>query len=304
MDEAATKNTSPSVVMRLWRNDWLRAFVFALGILLLLHLFVVRFVSAQSTSMFSTLRPGDLLLVKRWTRWTGADPGDIVVFRDPLKDHQPLSQRPLMVKRVVAGPGDKMEIRRGRLLLNGKPVPDPEGTTYSYLVRLRAGAAPETLLQRLGLPLELAHGSNSNLELPLNGALAARAKEDADVVSVSAMRLASGARPHVFPFSPRYPWNGDDYGPVTVPAAGDTLHINVDNLPLYDRLMSVYEGHRIGANGSQLTLDDAPLEAYVVQQDYYFVLGDSRHFSADSRYWGFLPADHVVGSGGIVLLQR
>ncbi len=214
------------------------------------------FVSVQSTSMFSTLRPGDLLLVKRWTRWTGADPGDIVVFRDPLKDHQPLSQRPLMVKRVVAGPGDKMEIRRGRLLLNGKPVPDPEGTTYSYLVRLRAGAAPETLLQRMGLPLELAHGGDGNLELPLNGALAARAKEDADVVSVSAMRLASGARPHVFPFSPRYPWNGDDYGPVTVPAAGDTLHINVDNLPLYDRLMSVYEGHRIGANGSQLTFYD------------------------------------------------
>lgn len=304
MNEAAAKNGSPSAVARLWRNDWLRAFVFALGILLVLHLFVVRFVSVQSTSMFSTLHPGDLLLVKRWTRWTGAEPGDIVVFRDPLKDHQPPSERPLMVKRVVAGPGDKMEIRRGRLLLNGKPVADSEGTTYSYLVRLRAGAAPENFLQRMGLPLELAHGSSSNLELPLNRALAARAKEDADVVNVSTMRLASGARPHVFPFSPRYPWNGDDYGPVTVPAAGDTLHINVDNLPLYDRLMSVYEGHRIGANGNQLTLDDVPLENYVVQQDYYFVLGDSRHFSADSRYWGFLPADHVVGSGGIVLLQH
>ncbi len=304
MNEAASNTKVPSAVLRLWRNDWLRAFVFALGILLVLHLFVVRFVSVQSTSMFSTLRPGDLLLVKRWTRWTGATPGDIVVFRDPLKDHQGLSQRPLMVKRVVAGPGDEVELRRGHLLLNGKPVPDLDGTTYSYLVRLRADATPEDFLLRLGLPLELAHGSSTNLELPLNGRLAARVKEDADVIGVSAMRLASGARPHVFPFSPRYPWNGDDYGPVTVPAAGDTLHINVDNLPLYDRLMSVYEGHRIGANGSQLTLDDAPLDTYVVQQNYYFVLGDSRHFSADSRYWGFLPADHVVGSGGAVLLHR
>ncbi|MBK6830774.1 MAG: signal peptidase I [Flavobacteriales bacterium] len=288
---------------RLWKNEWLRAFVLALGVLLLLHLFVVRFVSVQSTSMYGTLRPGDLLLVQRWPKWTGLDRGDLVVFRDPLKDRTSMSHRPLLVKRVAAVPGDELEIRLGQLYVNGERQPNPEGMTHSYLMRVKAGSSVDALMGRLGLPAELAHGDGANIELPLNPALAKKAEADPAVVSVTAMRLAAGARTHLFPFSPRYPWNGDDYGPITVPGKGDTLHITVDNLPLYDRLMSVYEGHRIAANRDQLMLDDLPLREYVVEQDYYFVLGDSRHFSADSRYWGFLPADHVVGRGSAVLLS-
>ncbi len=292
-----------TTIRQAWRNEWLRAFVFALGLLLVLHLFVLRFVSVQSTSMFSTLRPGDLLLVQRWARWTGLDRGDVVVFRDPLKDRSRMSARPLLVKRVAAGPGDVLELRMGRLIVNGRPVPDPDGVTHSYLLRVRQGAQVRAVLSRLGLPAELVRGDGPSVEVPMNAKLAELAAADPEVVSVTPMRLAQGPRSHLFPFSPRYPWNGDDYGPLTIPAKGDTLHIDVDNLPLYDRLMSVYEGHRIGAERDQLTLDDAPLDTYVVQQDYYFVLGDSRHFSADSRYWGFLPADHVVGRGGPVLLE-
>ena len=83
-------------------NEWLRSFILALLILVFVHLFVVRFVSVQSTSMFATLRPGDLLLVQRWPVWTGFDHGDIVVFRDPLRDALPRRQRPLLVSRVMS----------------------------------------------------------------------------------------------------------------------------------------------------------------------------------------------------------
>lgn len=289
---------------RIWKNEWLRAFVLALGVLLVLHLFVIRFVSVQSTSMFSTLRPGDLLLVQRWPKWTGLDRDDVVVFRDPLKDRTAMSRRPLLVKRVAAVPGDELEIRLGQLYVNGLRQANPEGMTHSYLLRVKAGTSVGALMAKLGLPAELAHGDGANIELPLNPALAKKAEADPSVESVTTMRLATGARRHLFPFSPRYPWNGDDYGPITVPGKGDTLHITVDNLPLYDRLMSVYEGHRIAASGNELTLDEEPLKEYLVEQDYYFVLGDSRHFSADSRYWGFLPDDHVVGRGSTVLLSK
>ena len=197
-----------------------------------------------------------------------------------------------------------MEIKEGDLFVNHIHRPLPDDATFSYLVRLRADTAPEDLLIRLGLPLYFLQGERTTLELPLNDALADSARHMPGVVSVEPMRLAKGSPRHIFPFSPRYPWNGDDYGPITVPARGDTLHINVDNFPLYDRLMSVYEGHRLGADQNVLTMDDAPLKDYVVERDYYFVLGDSRHFSADSRYWGFLPADHVVGRGSGVLLSK
>ncbi len=304
-EQRTTFNTETvSIAQRLWRNDWLRAFLLALVVLVVLHLFVFRFVNVQSTSMFATLRPGDLLLVQRWPKWTGLQRGDIVVFRDPLREDEARSKRALMVKRVAAGPGDELEITRGKLLINGKPIPDEMGVTHSYLARLKDGTSVAAFLRRNELPAELAHGSGVNLELPLNEYRADPLKRDPDVVSLTAMRLASGAQRHLFPFSPRYPWNGDDYGPITIPGKGDTLRITVDNLPLYDRLISVYEGHRLGADHDQLTIDDTPLTDYVVEQDYYFVLGDSRHFSADSRYWGFLPADHVVGRGSWILFSN
>jgi signal peptidase I len=90
--------------------------------------------------------------------------------------------------------------------------------------------------------------------------------------------------------------------PVHVPAKGDTLHITVDNLPLYDRLISHLRRTQDRRGEERCySLMVRPLNEYVVEQDYYFVLGDSRHHSADSRYWGFVPADHITGRAGFVL---
>ena len=79
------------------------------------------------------------------------------------------------------------------------------------------------------------------------------------------------------------------------------MHITADNLPLYDRLISVYEGHSLSVDHKALLIDGQPLTTYVVEQNYYFVLGDSRHYSADSRYWGFVPEDHITGRAGLLL---
>ena len=105
---------------RLLQNEWLKAFVLALVLLLFLHAFVVRWVIVESTSMFATLKPGDLVLVQRWPLWTGLDRGDVVVFRDPLKDDVSMVRRPLLVKRIAGMPGDRVEIRRGKLFVNNK----------------------------------------------------------------------------------------------------------------------------------------------------------------------------------------
>ncbi len=292
------------ILARARRNEWFRAFLLAAGMLLLLHAFVFRFVTVRSTSMFATLLPGDLLLVQRWPCWTGFERGDIVVFRDPLGDRAAMWRRPLLVKRIVAMPGDTVEIARGRLLVNGMPFVEAPGLTTSHLVRLREGADGQAFAVRHGLPDALVIPGRTTLETALNPMLAEAIARDPDVVDVAPMRLATGAQAHVFPFSPRYGWNGDDYGPITVPRRGETLRIDVDNLPMYDRLMSIYEGHRLSNSGNQLLLDGLPLERYRVEQDYYFVLGDSRHFSSDSRYWGFVPADCIVGRGGPVLHRQ
>ncbi|MBX2972042.1 MAG: signal peptidase I [Flavobacteriales bacterium] len=301
VSEIADRDPRSSLVVRIWRNEWLKAFVLAIVLLFLLHIFVVRWVIVESTSMFATLKPGDLVLVQRWPVWTGLSRGDVVVFRDPLKDDVSMAQRPLLVKRIAGMPGDRVEIRRGELLVNGREAVHTTHATQAYLVRLRNESFADSLLMAIGLPTHKRQPGRAFVELPLNPELAEQVERLPYVISADPLGLAKAAQRHIFPFSPRYPWNGDDYGPITVPRKGDTLRINVDNLPLYDRLMSHYEGHKLGVDGDQLTMDGAPLSDYVVEQDYYFVLGDSRHHSADSRYWGFVPADHITGRAGLLL---
>ena len=289
-----------------WRalNNWLQAFLLAMLLLVLVHLFVLRWVTVQSTSMYATLLPGDLVLVQRWPVWTGLERGDIVVFRDPLKDHLPRMQRPLLVKRIAGMPGDTIELRRSTLWVNGVEQPDPARATRAYVVRLRTDHGPEEVLAATHLPPTLLQPGRSILELPLNRALADSLEQLPSVVLAEEMSLASGSPPHIFPFSPRFRWNGDDYGPLHVPAKSDTLRIAMDNLPLYDRLMSRYEGHRLTVDRNVLLIDGEPLDRYVVEQDHYFVLGDSRHHSADSRYWGFVPHDHLVGRATFIVAGK
>jgi signal peptidase I len=295
-----------SRLLQLWRslNEWLRAFVLAVVLLFLVHLFVLRWVTVQSTSMYATLLPGDLVVVQRWTVWTGFERGDIVVFRDPLKDQESRSKRPLLVKRIVGMPGDTVELRAGLLWVNGERHEAPSTATWSHLVRLRGEHAPDSIMERLRLSMSMLIPGRRFLELPLNRTLADSLETMPAVVSAEAMSLASGTPRHIFPFSDRYRWNGDNYGPIVVPSKGDTLRINIDNLPLYDRIMSIYEGHTLSVDRNILMIDGAPLKDYVVEQDHYFVLGDSRHHSSDSRYWGFLPSDHLIGRAAHVVLTK
>ncbi|MBP6311212.1 MAG: signal peptidase I [Flavobacteriales bacterium] len=282
----------------------MRALFHAFIALVLIHFFVLRWVTVQSTSMFATLKPGDLLMVWRWPLWTGIERNDIVVFRDPLRDDLTKSNRPLLVKRVVGIPGDIVMIRKGRSSINGTEEEFPSTGTFSYLVRLKEGRSPDALLDYLGLEQGSVQHGRMFIEVPLNTVLAKEVLEHPDVVNVEPMSNASGSPRHIFPFNPRFSWNSDEYGPLKIPGKGDTISITIDNLPLYDRLISKYEGHELSTDGSTLLLDGKPLTTYVVERDHYFVLGDARHNSSDSRYWGFLPADHVIGVGGPVIMSN
>lgn len=286
-----------AALLHRWRslNEWLRAFVWAMLLLLVLHVGVLRWVTVRSTSMYATLLPGDLVLVARWPLWTGMRRGDVVVFRDPLKDRSPLRQRPLLVKRIVGMPGDTVELRAGVVWVNGEAQPMPPQATMAHLLRLHGSENAGPLMEALGLPMSMVQRGRQFLELPLNATLADSLEQLPQVVDVEAMSLARGAPRHIFPFSEQFRWNGDTYGPVVVPAKGDTLRITLHDLPLYDRLLHHYEGCELELSGGRIMRNGKPFERHVVKQDFYFVLGDSRHHSADSRYWGFLPHDHLVG---------
>ncbi len=283
--------------------EWGQAFLLALGLLLLLHLFVLRWVTVRSTSMYATLLPGDLVGVERWAAWTGLHRGDIAVFHDPVQDDRPMHQRQLLVKRIAGGPGDEVEIRDGNLFVNGIAVPPAPGQTGRWMVRLKEGTDASGLLAQIGLPADYVLAGRTVFELPLNEALAARVKNLPEVEDADLQGTSRRAANNLFPFGPNFRWNNDNYGPLHVPAAGDTVEVNPYTLPIYDRIISRYEHNVLAANGKELTINGKAANRYVIRKNYYFVLGDSRDFSADSRYWGFVPGDHLVGRASFVLLN-
>lgn len=294
------------VLKQYWNklNDWLKASVIALGVLVFAHLFILRWVMVRSNSMYATLLEGDLVGVMRWPVWTGFHRGDIAVFRDPVQDDRSMGRRQLMVKRIVGLPGDKVELRDGRLIVNGERNVTFPKQTSSYMVRLRQGADPSGVLEALDLPTDFMPPEGNMMELPLNGSLVKMLHDRKDVASTEPMPDADGAPSHIFPYSPNFPWNSDDYGPITVPRRGEVVHIDAGTIALYDRIISRYEGNKLENVGNDLLINGVKLTEYTIQQDYYFVLGDSRHYSEDSRYWGFVPADHLLGRASFVLLGK
>lgn len=281
-------------------GHWPKAVLLAAIVLVLLHTCVLRWVTVRSTSMYSTLLPGDLVGVQRWPVWTGFHRGDVVVFRDPMQDDRLMGRRDLLVKRIVGMPGDEVRIRKGVLFVNGEAMGYP-GETRSHLVRLVRGTDPAPLLAELGLPPSFLPAPGPVIELPLTPDQRETLEARLEVLSAEPMSTASGAPRHIFPFSPYFKWNSDNYGPVRVPAEGDTVRIDVSTIPMFDRIIHLYEGHALEADRNDLVIDGVAADRYVIGQDYYFVLGDSRHYSGDSRYWGFVPADHLVGRAAFVV---
>ena len=290
--------------LQAWRNlnDWLKALFIAFVVLGFTHAFVLRWVTVRSTSMYGTLHPGDLVGVAKWPLWTGFERGDIAVFRDPLQDDRVMARRQLLVKRIVGLPGDVVELRNGELFVNNGLVAPHPLETHSWLVRLARGTDAHAVLRELGLPVDPSPADATGLELPLNASMAAALRERSGVISVERLRSASGHPGHIFPYSPYYKWNSDDYGPIIIPRKGDAARVDVRTLPLYDRIITRYEGNDLEVAKRTLTINGEESKSYTVKQDYYFVLGDNRHYSADSRYWGFVPADHLTGRASFVLM--
>ncbi len=285
--------------------EWLRALLLAGALLLLLHVFVFRWVTVRSTSMFGTLLPGDLVAVQRWPQWTGYSRGDIVVFRDPLKDRNPMFGRDLLVKRLVGSPGDTVELRQGMLFVNGVHLPRPAGLSRAHVVRLSSDAPVADILKDVDIMgTELPEQGPFTWEGPLTEAQVEDLAKRKDVLAVERLRGKGGRPGYIFPYSPFFPWNADNYGPVVVPGKGMALSTAPEVFPLYDRLIVNYEQADVAHEGGQVLVNGGKEKEYIVTQDYVFVLGDARDHSSDSRFWGFVPMDHLVGRVGMVVLSQ
>lgn len=136
--------------------------------------------------------------------------------------------------------------------------------------------------------------SDKALNINLTEDLAAKIKSNPNVISLK-KDLSTQPENDIFPRSPEYSWNKDEFGPIYIPQAGKTVDLNLEVLPLYKRIITAYEGNTVDVKGNQILINGEVANTYTFKQDYYWMMGDNRHNSQDARMWGYVPFDHVVG---------
>lgn len=242
--------------------------------------------------MAATYQKGDALLVNKWRRQPRLY--EVVWFTYPLPDSG--QKAPLFLQRCVALPGDSFVIADKVLLVNNAPLNDTAELRQNYFIKLDACYPDSNSLLQFGLT----EGGSISEEFDFSYALT---KKQADslkrypyVVKLEP-KLEKKTLPDetVFPYSLNQKWNLDNFGPLYIPRKGDTLRLDTLNLPLYETLITRYEGNRLLVKKDSIFINEQAAKWYVCRQNYYFVMGDNRDNAYDSRSFGFLPEAFIRG---------
>ncbi|TNJ46112.1 signal peptidase I [Tamlana fucoidanivorans] len=239
---------------------------------------------------------------------------DIVVFNQPadtlldMNDfhpdrnyYKPIDKKTNLVKRCVGIAGDTLEVRNGFVYINGKKneLPDRAHLQFSYYVQPKTNRFnPVFLKERYDITdgFGIINKQNTYYFSAISDEALAKFKNHPNVASITPNIKTKGERdPGIFPHHPDYPWNVDFFGPLYIPEKGATIDISLENLPLYKRVITEYEGNTLQVKGNQILINGKVTNAYTFKQNYYWMMGDNRHNSIDARAWGFVPFDHVVG---------
>jgi signal peptidase I len=276
------------------------------------------------------------LPIKRLPGFSEVKQGDAVVFNVPnyLPDGDaPVDLRTYYIKRCIGTPGKTLEIRDTQVYIDGKPMENPKRMQHEYLLKVKEQLTDEFFEQ-----YDITNGIDATGQVNANWQEVQLTSQDSTVAglhdyvvntyaenieafkklktfySVEVLKAPKGTpdgedgmtnEASATPMAGKsYVWNKDNYGPLWIPKEGVTIKLDSQNVDKYKYIIKYYEGNKnVVVDGYKITIDGKTITSYTFKQDYYFMMGDNRHHSADSRYWGFVPADHVVGKAVFVWMS-
>ncbi|NIJ53684.1 signal peptidase I [Dyadobacter arcticus] len=256
--------------------------------------------------------------------------GDVIVFNLPVEHPNaftkysnvlpdlhphPTDLRSNYIKRCVAIAGDQLEVKGGQVYVNGEIQVNPARMQSEYIVSVSTPVNEENVFHKNGISDYSQFTETFNDSIAANDEFGYVVKTTSDLASklktydfvkrIEPIMLSKGLKePFLFPTTDLLDWNKDNYGPLTIPKKGTKVTLTGSNIDLYGEIIKNYEGSEgIVLESGRITQNGKPLSQYTFKQDYYFMMGDNRHDSADSRYWGFVPKDHIVGKAVFVWMS-
>lgn len=229
--------------------------------------------------------------------------GDVVVFNKPEEIDKPVDVRTLLIKRCQATPGDVLTIVNGQVFINGKANPNAAAAQTSYEVKTDGHDINPQIFQDLHIEIRQQLAENT-FEMIIPTENISILKSYSNVKSIVPIIKPKGEFDlQIFPHNEHFKWNEDNFGPLVLPKKGMTIALNDSTMILYKRAIEFYENNKVEQKGNAVFINGKLADRYTFKLNYFWMMGDNRHNSMDSRFWGYVPEDHVIGKAMITWMS-